>query len=129
MRAIQRTRAAWGDLVVGLVVLAAAVILAAFPFLRSGQAITVQVTVDGEEIYAEELERLNEPLLLAVEGSYPLVLELSRDGVRVTETQCPGEDCLHMGVITRAGEQIVCLPNRMVVLLQGEEAAYDAITG
>ena len=129
MRAIQRTRVAWGDLVVGLVVLAAAAMLTAFPFLRSGQATTVQVTVDGEEIYARRLERLDEPLQLAVEGVYPLVLELSRDGVRVVETKCPGEDCLHTGAITRAGEQIVCLPNRMAVSLQGEEAAYDAITG
>ena len=129
MRAIQRTRVAWGDLVVGLVVLAAAAMLTAFPFLRSGQATTVQVTVDGEEIYAQRLERLDEPLQLAVEGVYPLVLELSRDGVRVVETKCPGEDCLHTGAITRAGEQIVCLPNRMAVSLQGEEAAYDAITG
>lgn len=129
MRAIQRTRVTWGDLVVGLVVLVAAAMLTAFPFLRSGQATTVQVTVDGEEIYARRLERLDEPLQLAVEGAYPLVLELSRDGVRVVETKCPGEDCLHTGVITRAGEQIVCLPNRMVVSLRGEEAAYDAITG
>lgn len=129
MRAIQRKRVAWGDLAVGLVILAATAILAVFPFSRSGQAMTVRVTVDGEELYAERLERLGEPLQITVEGAYPLTLEVSRDGVQVAETQCPGEDCLHTGVISRAGERIVCLPNRMVVLLQGEEAVYDATTG
>lgn len=129
MRANQHRRATWGDLVVGLVILIAAVFLVLCLFSRDKSAVTAQVTLDGQVLLSCRLEELEEPLNVPVDGEHRLVLELSADGVRVLEAQCPGEDCAHMGTITRAGEQIVCLPNRLVVTLQGEGANYDAMTG
>jgi len=129
MQAEQRKRAAWGDLVIGLVILIAATILAVLSFSRTGQALTAQVVLDGEEIFSCCLSELEEPLLFPVGEDHSLVLELSSAGVRVAATQCPGEDCMHMGTISRAGEQIVCLPNRVVVLLQGKGTAFDAVIG
>lgn len=129
MQAQQRKRAAWGDMVVGLIILIAAAILAALLFSRSEQAMTAQVVLDGEVILSCRLDVLEETQLIPVEGEYSLVLEMSSAGVRVVKTQCPGEDCMHMGMISQAGEQIVCLPNRMVVSLHGNDAGYDAVTG
>ena len=129
MRSAQRKRASWGDLLVALVILALAVALAIFLFPRSEQALTVRVVQDGELILSCRLDDLDEPVQLSVEGLYPLTLELSREGVRVLETACPGEDCLHTGMISHSGRQIICLPNRLVVTLQGESSAYDAIAG
>ena len=129
MRAAQRKRAAWGDLLVALVILALAAALAVFLFPRSEQALTVRVVQDGELFFSCCLSDLGEPLQLSVEGPYPLTLELSREGVRVLETACPGEDCLHTGMISQVGRQIICLPNRLVVTLQGESSSYDAIAG
>ncbi|MGM9606711.1 MAG: NusG domain II-containing protein [Oscillospiraceae bacterium] len=129
MRAAQRKRVAWGDLLVALVILALAAALAVFLFPRSEQALTVRVVQDGELLLSCRLDDLDEPVLVPVKGPYPLTLELSREGVRVTETACPGEDCLHMGTISRAGSQIICLPNRLIVALEGEDSPYDAMTG
>ena len=84
---------------------------------------------DGELLLSCRLDDLDEPVQFPVEGPYPLTLELSREGVRVAETACPGEDCLHTGTISRAGSQIICLPNRLVVTLEGEDSPYDAMTG
>ena len=129
MQAKQRKHATWGDLIVGLIIFLVAAMLAVFLFPRPEQALIARVMVDGEIILSCRLDELEEPMQLPIEGEYCLTLELSADGVRVLETQCPGEDCLHMGLISHAGEQIVCLPNRVVVSLQGESAAYDAVTG
>lgn len=129
MQAKQRKRAAWGDVVVGLIILIAAVILAGLLFSRPEQALTVQVVRDGEVILSCRLDMLKETQQIPVEGEYWLVLEISSDGVQVVKTQCPGEDCMHMGMISQVGEQIVCLPNRLVVSLQGNGAVYDAVTG
>lgn len=129
MQAKQRKRAAWGDMVVGLIVLMVAVILAVLLLPHSEQALTARVVLDEQVILSCRLDELEEPLRLPVEGGYLLVLEISSKGVQVLETQCPGEDCMHMGMISQAGEQIVCLPNRMVVSLQGNDAVYDAVTG
>lgn len=129
MRAAKRKRAAWGDLLVALIILALAAALAVFLFPRSEQALTVRIVRDGELLLSCRLDDLDEPVLVPVEGPYPLTLELSREGVWVAETACPGEDCLHTGTISRAGSQIICLPNRLVVTLEGEDSPYDAMTG
>ena len=129
MRAAQRKRAALGDLLVALVILAIAGALTLALLPQSGQVLTAQVVLDGELILSCRLDDLDEPMYFPVEGTYPLTLELSREGVRVVETTCPGQDCLHMGTISAAGRQIICLPNRLVVTLLGESASYDAIAG
>ena len=53
-------------------------------------------------------------------------------GVRVLESACPGQDCVHGGWVRRAGGRIICLPNRLVVSLRGSGGAseeFDAVTG
>ena len=49
--------------------------------------------------------------------------------VRVLESACPGQDCVHAGQISRAGGRIICLPNRLVVSLMGSGGEVDAVTG
>lgn len=130
MRPAQKKGAAWGDLLVVLAVLALAVVVwiaALSP--KSEQGLTVQVVLDGEVILSRSLDTLKEPITFPVEGVWPLTLELSKGGVRVAETACPGADCLHTGTISRAGRQIICLPNRLVVTLEGDAPSYDAIIG
>lgn len=129
MERTNRMRMTRGDFWVaaGIFMLAAALAFALFP--RGKQGLTVQVTRDGEMLLSCSLTELSEPVEIEVNGEYALVLELSEHGVRVVETACPGEDCRHMGMITKAGQQIVCLPNRLVVTLQGDDLSFDAMTG
>lgn len=129
MRAAQRKRACWGDLLVAAAILLAAGALALALLPPSGQALTARVVLDGELLLSCRLDELDGPMVFPVEGEYPLTLELSRDGVRVTQTACPGQDCLHTGTISAPGRQIICLPNRLVVTLEGEDLSYDAVTG
>lgn len=45
----------------------------------------------------------------------------------MTVSDCPTQDCVHMGEITRGGQSIVCLPARIVVQLEGGAAADDGV--
>ena len=49
--------------------------------------------------------------------------------VSVTQSDCPGQDCVHSGAVSRAGQSIVCLPARIVVELVGAADGYDLVTG
>ena len=50
--------------------------------------------------------------------------------MRVEQSDCPSQDCVHTGTITRAGQSIVCLPAQIVVHLEGaSEDAPDVIVG
>ncbi len=54
-----------------------------------------------------------------------------KDGkVSVTEASCKNQVCVKHAAISAAGESIVCLPNRLVVSIEGsgEGGGYDTIT-
>ena len=54
-------------------------------------------------------------------------------GLRVARSDCPTQDCVHTGTITRSGQSIVCLPARFILRLEGGTAedggAVDAVLG
>ena len=53
-----------------------------------------------------------------------------RDGrVRVAEAYCPNQDCVRQGWIDTPGEQIVCLPHKLVVEVSSQDSSssYDVV--
>ena len=57
------------------------------------------------------------------------VIEVQAGKVRVSEADCPNQDCVEQGWISKAGQQIVCLPHKLVVNITDEDAAsaYDVV--
>ena len=49
--------------------------------------------------------------------------------VRVSEADCPNHDCVDQGAISKAGQQIVCLPHKLTIDISDREAAptYDVV--
>ena len=59
------------------------------------------------------------------------VVKIKDGKVSVTEASCLNQVCVHHSEISRSGESIVCLPNRMVVRIEGgrgEGGGYDSVT-
>ena len=108
-----------GDAVLILAVLAAAVLLL-FLYLPGDSAGAVQIVSDGGVRTAS----LNGTESYTVSsGGYSLTVSVENGSVRVTESSCPGGDCMRTGTISRAGQSIVCMPGRVVVKIIGEESA------
>ena len=63
---------------------------------------------------------------------YYNVIVISGGSVKVTEASCQNKVCVHHSEITRGGESIVCLPNRMTVRIDAGSAGkgddYDSVT-
>lgn len=138
------------DALAALAVIALAV-LSALAVWGGGQAEpeTVVVTVDGREADRFPLADLLESPrtysnngytlevvcgLRGVEGPPPDHAPPSGEaGVRVAWADCPTQDCVHTGLITRGGQSIVCLPARIIIRLTGADAGdsggVDAVIG
>ena len=92
-------------------------------------ALTAVVSVDGvetERLALEEAERTIQA------GGYTLRLRLTETEVWVESSDCPTQDCVHTGHISRSGQSIVCLPARVIVRLEGGETVdtgVDAVIG
>ena len=120
----------WDGLAAAVVaILAIALAFALYLPKQSGKAGTVTIQQGGSILDTYDLSRLQEPVTVTVDGPYPLTLTLSRDGVQVTEHSCPDGDCARMNLTAGTPGQIVCLPNRTVVILKaGTSPSYDAVT-
>ena len=55
------------------------------------------------------------------------VIQVRGGRIRIAESPCPHKICVRSGWIDRAGRMIVCLPNRVVVRVQGD-AGVDAVS-
>lgn len=69
------------------------------------------------EVYRAALHE--QPRTITVTGPVgKSVVEVSDTGVRMLESDCPDKICVHMGWIKRAGQVIVCMPNRVIITLE-----------
>lgn len=129
--AADRRRPTLWDGVVGLLVAVAAVaLLLALRPAQSG-TVTAVVTLDGAEVARYQLEQLAEPVTLTVDQApYPLTIRAESGRICIECSDCPSQDCVHTGWISRPGQQIICLPNRLVISLPGAAGQdFDAMTG
>ena len=83
------------------------------------------MTVDGVEVGRYPLSK---------SGTFPLnggtnILVVENGEAWVTEANCPDKICMAMGKISRNGEFIACLPNRLLIVVEGgEKSSVDGKT-
>ena len=113
----------WDILVVlAVVALAAASALTVWPGRDSG-SLTAVVTADGEELDRfAPTDLLDAPRTYSYNGVTLTVAAEDGNGLRVSSSDCPTQDCVHTGTISRGGQSIVCLPARIIIQLTGGAA-------
>ncbi len=116
-----------GDvLAIALVItLAAAVFMCFLPASRNEPG-AVEIYQDGKLIRTLSL---NEDVEFLVDGKYHNTVTI-RDGmVAITESDCPGEDCVACGWASDSGKSIVCLPNGVEIRVVAVSSDVDFVVG
>ena len=110
-------------LIASLLILAAVLyLLLGFGKAQGGYAI---VTVEGKIV---------ERIPLTAEGTYSLnggsnTLLIKSGSARMTEANCADHICVDTGEIRYEGQLIVCLPNKLVVSIEGVKGEADLYIG
>ena len=115
-----------GDGVIYAVLVLLCAVLFLLPLLQSADdGLTAQIVADGAVIETVDLASLEGEETRTVNGCE---IVLTQSGVRVAAADCPDRLCVKTGEITRPGEAIACVPNRVVVTLKraGGEP-YDGV--
>ena len=76
----------------------------------------VRITVGGEEYGTYSLSEDQ-----TIEINDTNVCEIKDGEVNMIQADCPDQLCIHQGPIHIQGETIVCLPNRVVVEITGND--------
>ncbi len=118
--------------IMGILVIAAAMAGIFFVCARLAggdrEAGTVVIERDGKEIARFPLREDRTVRLPETAAEGYNVLEIAGGRVRVAEADCPEQICVQQGWISRFGEQIVCLPHRLVIRLAGKDSGeMDAV--
>ena len=112
------------DIVLIAVLLVAAVLVAAgmriWQMNNTKDTANVVVTIDGEvygtyPLSEDRTERIELP-----DGSYNILI-IADGYADVTEASCPDQICVKHNHIRYSGDAIVCLPNKVVVTVEGGE--------
>ena len=122
---MEKRKFSWKEalLLVLVLVVAAGVYLYAKTRPKGAEAVIEQ---DGEVYRRVVLADLKEPLTLEVNGA---VIEIDKDGAHFVSSPCPDKICVNKGIIKRAGESAVCLPQRVSVRIEGGDSEIDSVTG
>ena len=117
---------------IGLILVLLITSVASFTFVHSftngGRHVVVEV--DGR--HAMELS-LDRNVTTTVQGpAGETTIQVEEGTVRALASPCPHKYCIRMGTISRRGEIIVCVPNRVFIYIRGggsdDETALDGVT-
>ena len=116
------------DIILFFLLIALSIGLTVASFAVSGQGGSqVLVTVEGKEFGTYDLNRDQTVDIKSGDHINRIIIE---DGtVRMVEANCHNHVCIQQGKISRVNETIICLPNRLMVRITGEEAEVDAVSG
>lgn len=106
-----------------LIALLLLISICAFLFVRltGKQGSAAVVSVEGEVVQRIDLGK---------DGVYELnggtnILEVKGGKARMIHADCPDKLCTHMGSIDSDGQAIICLPNKLTVVVQSDSKNAD----
>lgn len=112
-----------------LVIITAVVIFILFFFYRNVLSKPAGRRVEITAQTYENIFLLDEDRIVEVEGPLGITeVVISEDEVWVRSSPCREKICIKMGRIKRVSEQVVCIPNRVVVEVVGENGRVDGVT-
>lgn len=89
-----------------------------------GEAAYAEIYLDGELVKTVSLRENQE---FTVTGRYENVIAVENGKIAVTDSDCPGGDCVHIG--WRADGSIVCLPNGLEIRIVSAPTDVDIVVG
>ena len=112
-----------------LVVVAVLVALSFLLLLRQSSGARVVVSSDDRIVFVAPL---NNDQLVELEGPLGItVLKIENGAARVVSSPCARKVCISMGEASHAGDLLACVPNKLVITIEGdsteEDAEYDFI--
>ena len=113
----------WGVIVL-VILLAVAAGIVFFPRQQDSQYAAVQIYEDG--VLTGEYP-LSQDRVLELGGEYHNTVTIQDGKVAITDSDCPGQDCVHSGWISGPGRSLVCLPNRVEIRITGSSDVDFAV--
>jgi len=82
--------------------------------------------LDGRTLQTIDLSTLQAPQQLKLAG---ITIVADSSGIRITHADCPDQLCVKQGTISNGLIPLVCLPNRLVIQIESNQAPpFDGVS-
>jgi len=79
------------------------------------------ISRSGTILMEIDLDQENEERIFVIEGKKtPMSIGVKHQAIRVVESGCPTQFCVHEGYISGAGHPLVCAYNEVIITLSGD---------
>ena len=86
----------------------------------------LKVSVNGQVYGTYDLS--TDRTITIKQKGYTNKITIYNNSVSMSFSDCHGQDCVRSHSISQTGEQIVCLPHKVILEIEGGEAVYDSIS-
>ncbi len=109
-------------ILIGCIILVALMLLIGIYSCGTKDNLVAYVYHNNELVLTIDLSTLEEETIFYVDGDVNTVsIVASNKGIRISEAGCKDNVCVNQGIINNSSQTITCLPNRIVIKLEGKE--------
>ncbi len=115
-----------GDFIVSFIIILFVIIHYSLIFITPDQTKIVEIIDYQENVYRYPISSNN---TVVVPGPYGNTeIQIQKRKVWVLNASCPYKICKQMGSIKQKGEIIICIPNRLLIQIKGNNFELDGIS-
>jgi len=117
-------------LVAVLLIVAVSAVAGMFIFRRDNPGTEkIAVIKQGDKVIKEiKLDEVDDSEKITIEGDYKNIILVENGKIRFEESTCPDKVCVKTGWLTDEGDMAVCLPNHVIVKIEGMNTDIDGVT-
>ena len=113
-----------GDIIIFAALLCVAALLFCAIYFFSPGGETVRIEVASKTVATLPLGE-DATYNVEIGGRVTNTVEIKDNQVEVTYADCPDKICKNHRAISKSGESIICLPNKVVISIEGENTEVD----
>ncbi|MFI3326241.1 MAG: NusG domain II-containing protein [Clostridia bacterium] len=119
-----------GDIIIVLAIIISAVIIFILMSPKTYDNNVLEIYMNGELIDTVELAE-DTQMTIEIDDVAHNTIEIVGEQVRIINSTCYDHVCENTGYISKAGEVIVCMPNKLLLKIVGDETdiSFDAVVG
>ena len=113
----------WIDIVIVFFLLAVTGVVFIVTYVpKNSDGLIAKIYLKDEKIHSINLTELGEESIIYtvnIDDDESVHIEAKHNAIRVKESTCPHQYCVHTGWISDAGRSIICVPYELVITIEG----------
>jgi hypothetical protein len=119
----------YDKLVIGVIALVIVIGFIYFGIMPTPQNPVLEVEVLGKVKQTLDLTKQEGEKIVVMGRQGYSIIEVGKNKVRMVDSACEDKICVHTGWISKPGQQIVCIPNQVVLRFRNVRSDLDGING